>query len=51
MRRANDRAVLSKAKPDALWRLARFMGVTAPECHCTMCLIRLVEFLARALER
>jgi len=50
VRRANDRAVLSRANPKALWRLARFVGVRRAECHCTKCLTALVEYLARRLE-
>jgi hypothetical protein len=51
MRRANDRAILSKSKPEALWRLARWAGITNPECHCIPCMVALVEALARELER
>ncbi len=51
MRRASDRAILSSSDPKALWRLARWVGLTNEECHCIPCLTALVEFLARELER
>jgi hypothetical protein len=49
LRQASDRAVLSRAKPGSLWRLARYMGVGRERCDCALCLARLVDKLARLM--
>ncbi len=41
---------LWKSKPEALWRLARFEGLTNPKCRCDKCMTALVEWLARQLD-
>jgi hypothetical protein len=51
MRHPSERAVLSRASIQSLWRLARFLGVTRKECHCSACHIALVEHLARRMEQ
>lgn len=49
MRHPEERAVLSRSKPDALWRMARWLGLANPECHCPACMTALVEWLARTM--
>jgi hypothetical protein len=56
MRRASDRSVLSRAKPEYLFRLARWIRGEKPtvndeECYCQKCITALIEYLARELER
>lgn len=49
MRHPEERAVLSQADPKSIWRLARYLGLGNPECHCALCLRALVEWLAREM--
>ena len=49
MRHPEERHVLSRAKPDALWRLARWLGLRHKECDCVACIARLVEWCARTM--
>jgi len=51
VRLASDRAVLSRATPAALERLARWAKVPVGRCRCRRCWTNLVERLARALTR
>jgi hypothetical protein len=51
VRRANDRSVLSRAKPRDLYRLAKWAGSNIDrECYCRECITNLIEHLARKLE-
>lgn len=51
MRRASDRAILSSAKPDAIFRLARWLGVPNAdgECTCPRCITGVIEACARRM--
>lgn len=49
MRHPEERAVLSQADPDALWRLARWLGLETKACNCQKCLRALVDWLAREM--
>jgi hypothetical protein len=49
MRLASDHQTLSRAKPEALRRLARYVGVECG-CECWRCTMALVEALARRLQ-
>ena len=53
MKRASDRSVLSRASPKNIWRLARFVGLDKDieECECIPCMLMLVEWLAREMEK
>jgi hypothetical protein len=53
MRLVSDRAVLSRAQPEALERLARFIGIRLVKrpCRCRRCQHALVEQLARDLPK
>jgi len=49
VRRAADRAILSSAKPAAVWRLARYLGASRERCDCARCMTALVEWCARRM--
>jgi hypothetical protein len=49
MQHPEERAVLSKSNPAALWRMARWLGLANPECHCIPCMCALVEWCAREM--
>lgn len=46
-----DRRTLSKARPEALRRLARRMKLDVGGCGCNECDARIVELLVRELDR
>jgi hypothetical protein len=46
-----DRRTLSRAKPDYLIRLARFIGIIVPDdCVCGDCNHKLIEAVVRKLD-
>jgi hypothetical protein len=49
MRDPSERRILAGAKPQALRRLARFLGVRHRACDCPQCLSALVEACARRM--